>query len=400
MPAGEDGAGVLGDEPGGFTGLYSLVGGILGDFRSVGGVGRCGSGVGVGGGGSSGSLNRQKRGLGVHRTVGVPEVAVEPVSVQLGRDVRQLHRIIFAVVDIEVRELLGQNIVAVFVLGIDRDIRSVRTDKMPAGEVGASVIGDKPAGAADLNLFIRGILGDDRGSGGGCGRRGCRGRCRRRCGCCGNLGNRCGRGGGDRYGGRAAGRSGACRRRTYNQRGAALIRVFIERRGVGKGRGVTADVGEVVGPGQVFPGDGETSGAAGRNQAVGLSAGLVCGLLHHHGIAIDNGLLLGIIGSGHLPVGALGGAAGPVNRDGGRLRILGGQTERAAMCKLLGIHAFEVHHVHRVLNRDDRFGSNIRVVFVQKRELRHGAGAEQHAADEAKNGKIQKSLFQNIQSSF
>ena len=70
------------------------------------------------------------------------------------------------------------------------------------------------------------------------------------------------------------------------------------------------------------------------------------------------------------------------------------------MRELLGVDAFQIHHVDRALNRHDGVRSDIRVVFVQKRKLRHAAGAEQHAADKTKYCKIQKSLFQNVQSSF
>ena len=302
--------------------------------------------------------------------------------------------------DVEVRELLGQNVVAVFVLGIDRNIRSVRTDKMPAGEVRAAVVGDKPAGAADLNFFIRRILGDHRRTGGwGRGSGGRRDRGRSRCGSCGNLSSGSGRRSGHRHGRRAAGRRCSYGRCADHERGTALGRVISEGHGIGKRRGIAADVGQVVGPGQVLSGDRETAGAAGGDQPVGLCARFARRLFHHHRIVVDDGLLLGIIGAGHLPVGALRGAAGPVDCDGSGLRILGRQTERAAVRKLLGVDAFEIHHVDRTLSHDG-VRSDIRVVFVQKWNLRHAAGTEQHAADKAKHGKIQKSLFQNVQSSF
>ena len=73
------------------------------------------------------------------------------------------------------------------------------------------------------------------------------------------------------------------------------------------------------------------------------------------------------------------------------------------MCELLGIDAFQIHHVYRVLHRNSSIGigSDIRTVFIQEgKRKRQAAGTEQQAADETKHGKIQKSLFQNVQSSF
>ena len=69
------------------------------------------------------------------------------------------------------------------------------------------------------------------------------------------------------------------------------------------------------------------------------------------------------------------------------------------MRKLLGVDTFEIHHVDRTLSHDG-VRSDIRIVFVQKRKLWHAAGTEQHAAEKTKYGKIQKPLFQFIQSSF
>ena len=390
---------MLGDEPGGLPGFYSFVGGILGDFRPIGGIGRCGCCIGIGGCGSPGAFNRQQSGLGIHRAVFVPEVAVEPISVQFGRNVRQFHRIVFTVVDIEIRELFCQDVIAVFIFGIDRDVLAVRTDKMPAGEISTFVIGDKPAGTTDLNFFIRRIFGDNRGTGSGCRRSGSRGRRDRWRRCCGNLGDGCRCSGCHRHGGWAAGRSRTNRRRTHYERGSTLIHVVSERHGVGKGGGIAADIREVIGPDQVLAGNGETAGAAGRNQTVRLSMSFIRRLLHHYRIVVDDGLLLGIIGTGHLPVSALRCTAGPVDRDGGGLRILGSQPERAAMRELLRIDAFQIHHVYRALYRNSGIGSNIRTVFLQKGK-RQTAGTEQYTANETKQGKIQKSLFQNVQSSF
>ena len=74
----------------------------------------------------------------------------------------------------------------------------------------------------------------------------------------------------------------------------------------------------------------EAAGAVCRNLPVSLGSVIGKGLLDQLGVGIHDGLLFGVIGSGHLPVGACVIAARPVDDNGGAVGVFRRELKHAA----------------------------------------------------------------------
>ena len=230
---------------------------------------------------------------------------------------------------------------------------------MPHSPDGVRVFGDEVGSAALLHSLIRGGLFDDgqaarRRRGRGRGRRSHRGQ---------RSGNR------SHHGQRAAVTGGGGHNGDLG--GALGAAVFVQAHAVDEGVEAPLGLG-LIGPEELAPIQGEQAGAAGVDHLVALGPLLVEGLFDVNGVLVNDGLTLGVVGAGEIPAAPGGGAAGPVNRDGGGLFIHCGQHDGAAVGDLFGIDALQGLHVEAILLGGLRLGGS-------------AAGQQRHHADQAEN---------------